>query len=277
MAERGAQFGTYRVKMAPRPNIKINVVLCRKTTNIKRLERQILAFFGMTPNVDIQFVVPEDCDVNCDVPIIYDPGLDLVNSRFDLSEQTLNTDYLFFWDAQTLPIDDNWLNCYLDEFRTDDDAITGGKIVYQETIASAGIAVLGDRKECFNVLYGRSSKPDHLGYFSRLILSQQVFAVVLNGMMVKTSVFRELGGFDDTFIRRDAALDFCIRVREAGYNVIWTPYAVLKTESDFGYGRYKIGRRLMEKHNDDVWRDPFYNQNIGEILIDLEVKKWMIF
>ncbi len=274
-AERGDQYGIYRVKMARQPNIKINIVLCRQMTNTTRLAKQILAFYGRTPDADIQFVVPRDYDVNCDAPILHDARLDLKNGLFDLSEQTLEADYLFFWDAQTLPVDEGWLDCYLDEFRTNDDAVTGGKIVYRDTIASAGISILEERKECFHVFFRHSAKPDNLGYYFRLILSQQVFAVALNGMMVKTSVFHELGGFDNTFNRRDAALDFCIQVREAGYNVIWTPYAVLNTESDFGYSRRKIGRRLLKKYDDNVWKDPFYNQNIGELLIDTEVKKWM--
>ena len=46
-------------------------------------------------------------------------------------------------------------------------------------------------------------------------------------MLVRTSVFDELGGFDTAFARDFNDIDFCLRAQAAGLRVAWTPYAHL--------------------------------------------------
>ncbi|MGH7544425.1 MAG: glycosyltransferase family 2 protein [Gemmatimonadota bacterium] len=78
-------------------------------------------------------------------------------------------------------------------------------------------------------------------------------------MMVRTDVFRELGGFDSTFDPFGPEdLDFSLRVREAGWRALYIPTAVAYHEvtHTFGagytedYARLKAGHwlRLMHRH-----------------------------
>jgi GT2 family glycosyltransferase len=52
-----------------------------------------------------------------------------------------------------------------------------------------------------------------------------VLAVERAGMLVRRSVFEELGGFDPALPSVDAALDFCVRVRLAGHRIVGVPRA----------------------------------------------------
>jgi GT2 family glycosyltransferase len=44
-------------------------------------------------------------------------------------------------------------------------------------------------------------------------------------MVVRKSVFEEVGGFDERLALTFHDIDFCLRIRRAGYRNVWTPYA----------------------------------------------------
>ena len=48
-------------------------------------------------------------------------------------------------------------------------------------------------------------------------------------LLVKTSVWDEVKGLDEAFAVAFNDVDFCLRVRDAGYRIAWTPYAQLTT------------------------------------------------
>ena len=59
------------------------------------------------------------------------------------------------------------------------------------------------------------------GYAKRLICSSNVSAVSSAVMMVKRSVFKEVGGFDERFVVSCHDVDFCLKVNKAGYRVVY--------------------------------------------------------
>ncbi|WIB76333.1 glycosyltransferase [Curtobacterium sp. MCPF17_002] len=74
-----------------------------------------------------------------------------------------------------------------------------------------------------------------------------VLAVAAGGMLVRRSVWDELGGFDPALPNVDAALDFCVRVRLAGHRVAVVPEARVTTAGpieEFGRKRVSEGRRV---------------------------------
>ena len=44
-------------------------------------------------------------------------------------------------------------------------------------------------------------------------------------LMIKKSTYQEVGGLDEELQVTFNDIDFCLRVREAGYRNVWTPYA----------------------------------------------------
>ncbi|AOX67838.1 hypothetical protein BJK06_14620 [Curtobacterium sp. BH-2-1-1] len=74
-----------------------------------------------------------------------------------------------------------------------------------------------------------------------------VMAVAAGGMLVRRSVWNELGGFDPALPNVDAALDFCVRVRLAGHRVAVVPEARVTSAGpieEFGRKRVSEGRRV---------------------------------
>ena len=67
-----------------------------------------------------------------------------------------------------------------------------------------------------------------LGYFGRAGLTHGLSAVTAACLVIKKSTYLEVGGLDETNLQvAFNDVDFCLRVREAGYQNVWTPFAEL--------------------------------------------------
>lgn len=107
----------------------------------------------------------------------------------------------------------------------------------------------------------------------RAALTQAVSAVTGACLVVRASVFHEVGGLDETLAVAFNDIDFCIRVREAGYRNIWTPFAELYHHESASRGyedtpekiaRFKREEALMKQRWGALLQnDPYYNVNLA--------------
>lgn len=66
------------------------------------------------------------------------------------------------------------------------------------------------------------------GYFCRAALTQEFTAVTAACLIIKKSIFEQVNGLDEEHLRiAFNDVDFCLRVHEAGYINVWTPFAEL--------------------------------------------------
>jgi GT2 family glycosyltransferase len=100
---------------------------------------------------------------------------------------------------------------------------------------------------------------------------------------MRKCVFEEVGGFDEenlTIAFND--VDLCLKVREAGYRNLWTPYAELYHYESLSRGyedtAEKIQRfqceinHMKEKWGSKLLQDPFYNPNLTLYREDFSLK-----
>ena len=113
----------------------------------------------------------------------------------------------------------------------------------------------------------------HAGYFGRAALQQELSAVTGACLMVRRKVFDEVGGLDEQIAVAFNDIDFCLRLRAAGYRNIWTPFAELIHHESASRGsednpeklaRFRREIRFMK----DRWGatldgDPHYNMNLA--------------
>lgn len=104
--------------------------------------------------------------------------------------------------------------------------VVGAKLLRADgTVRHAGY-ILGGK----NIAAHAYEQPPLLNgaYWSLLQVIQDRSAVSGDCLLVRREVFDEVGGFDEQNLP-DAYgdVDFCLRVRERGYRVLWTPYAEL--------------------------------------------------
>jgi GT2 family glycosyltransferase len=148
----------------------------------------------------------------------------------------------------------------------------GAKLLYpDDTVQHAGV-LLG--------LYGvaghvfRGIPRDAQGYFARALLPQNLSAVTGACMAVRKSIYQEVGGLDEQNLPvAFNDIDFCIRVREAGYRNVWTPYALLYHHESVSRGREDTPEKrqrfareceyMKRRWGRVLLEDPFYNPNLS--------------
>lgn len=109
---------------------------------------------------------------------------------------------------------------------------------------------------------------DGEGYAFRAQVIQDYTAVSGGCLLFRRDVFSAAGGFDETNLPdlfRD--VDLCLRIREKGYRVLWTPYAELqkgKTSSAPASSEVStLADYLKSRWADALTSDPYYNPNLS--------------
>jgi len=104
------------------------------------------------------------------------------------------------------------------------------------------------------------------GYAGSLVCAREVSAVTGACLMIRKELFEELGGFNSHFFTAYQDVDLCLRLRERGLRVIYTPQALLLHHESISRQSYydMIDRMLLLDLWEDVIErgDPYYNCNL---------------
>src|SRR4051812_7755734 len=104
------------------------------------------------------------------------------------------------------------------------------------------------------------------------ILSQNYSAVTAACMVLRKAVFDEVDGFDENLPNNFNDVDFCLRLRERGWQIVWTPYANLIHQESASRGRDSATRAellqdmayMQEKWGEQLQIDPFYSPKLSD-------------
>jgi GT2 family glycosyltransferase len=183
-----------------------------------------------------------------------------------------NGKQLIFLNNDIEIITPDWIEEMLMYCQRDDVGAVGSKLYFSNrSIQHAGVA-LGIEGTAKHILYG--SLFDSAGYMGKLQIVQNMSAVTGACMMVRRKVFEEVGLFAPEFHNSYNDVDLCIRIRKAGYLVVWTPYAeAYHYESKSrGYNTTDEKKRKLAQEMTlfkTKWKkelaagDPYYNRNFS--------------
>jgi GT2 family glycosyltransferase len=162
-------------------------------------------------------------------------------------------------------IDGGWLEEMVSHAVRPDVGAVGAKLYYADGRLQHGGVVLGPGGVAGHVFLGAG--PDEPGYFNRLNLTHNLSCVTAACLATRRKVYEEVGGFDERLAVEYNDVDFCIRVRQAGYKIIWTPYAELRHHERASRGdvrRLPAERAyIRERWGPVLDADPFYNPNLA--------------
>ena len=186
-------------------------------------------------------------------------------------------EYILLLNNDTSVIEPDSLRCMLAQCQRAEVGIVGAKLLYDDdTVQHAGV-IMGYQGVAGHAFTGIGD--DVYGYFARAVLSQELSAVTAACLLTKRSVFDEVGGLDESFEVAFNDIDYCMKVRAAGYKIIYDPHAKLhhyeyksRGAEDTGKKQERFGGEIM--HFIDKWRaaliagDMYYNPNlelVGEL------------
>lgn len=163
----------------------------------------------------------------------------------------------------------------------EDVGIVGARLLYEDdTIQHAGV-IVGIGGIAGHAFKYKKSENDT--YFNKAMVAQDYSAVTAAVMLVRKDVFESVNGLDESFVVALNDVDFCLRVRETGKLVVYTPYACFHhyesksrgledTEEKQARFRSEIAR-FVDRYDAFLKQgDPFYNPNLTLISEDFALR-----
>lgn len=164
----------------------------------------------------------------------------------------------------------DWLAQMVWQARAPDVAGVGAMLYYPDDTVQHGGVMLGVGGVAGH-MHHRIARGDP-GYLQRAFHPQELSAVTGACMLVRRSAFDAVSGFDEALPVAFNDIDFCIRLRLAGWRIVWTPDAELyhhesvsrgKEDTPEKHQRFLAEVARMAKRWDGVLQtDPAYNPNL---------------
>ena len=191
-------------------------------------------------------------------------------------------EHVLLLNNDTEVINSDWIECLLEHSQRPEIGAVGAKLYYKDDrIQHAGI-IIGIQGIARHSHKGLSR--DDSGYISRVVMIQNISAVTGACLMIKRDLYEKMGGLDEKNLKiAFNDVDFCLRLREAGYLNVFTPYAELYHYESVSRGlddsprKIEMGLRefdYIKKRHKKIWEqgDPYYNPNLSLEFEDFRVK-----
>lgn len=177
----------------------------------------------------------------------------------NVAAREVDGELLLLLNNDTEVIAPEWIEAMIEHAQRSEVAAVGGRLMYPDgRVQHEGIIV--------GFAGGSAGNVDFGGFQAFGETIRNCSAVTGACMMVRTEVYWELSGFEERLGVAFNDVDFCLRAREKGYEIVYTPYAHLyhhesatrgrlHPESDEQFFRSRWG-------NPGEYRDPYYNPNL---------------
>jgi GT2 family glycosyltransferase len=164
----------------------------------------------------------------------------------------------------------------------EDVGAVGAMLYYpDDTVQHAGVILgIGGVAGHAHKYFPRNS----YGYMSRMTIAQNYSCVTAACVMISRNVWDAVGGLDEQFKVAFNDVDLCMRIRQAGYLVVWTPYAELYhyesksrgTEDTLEKQKRFQGEvlRFQDRWGEELRQgDPYYNPNLSLTREDFSLRE----
>lgn len=268
--------GRYQIRYN-HPSRPIVSVVLAAGNNLTALQRCVEGLLSNThyQNFEILFIQQPDSGSEVKewldgLAAMQEPKLRVFASRYKtLAEQRNQVqehaigDYLLFLSPDTAIVAQHWLDELLNHAQRGEVGIVGAKLLTPEgNIAHAG-HILGLEGPVGTPFVGEPL--DAPGYMQRLQVDQNLSSVSGDCLMVLRELFVQLGGFANSELANEyLSTDLCLRAREAGFLIVWTPHAQLMLDREQTSAPTAEQQDVMyEKWLPQLARDPAYNPNFS--------------
>ncbi|MDL2215512.1 glycosyltransferase family 2 protein [Ruminococcaceae bacterium OttesenSCG-928-N02] len=275
--------GTYRVQYDT-PGDELVSILIPNKDHVEDLQRAISSIYEKTVYENFEVIIIENNSQDEATFAYYEtlketyPRLQVLYYEGPFNYAAINNfgrraaagEYILLLNNDVQVITPQWLGDMLGYCRQAGVGIVGAKLLYpDETVQHAGVIVGLGGYAGHSHKYASDGKS---GYMFRLAIAGNLSAVTGACMLVRASVYDEVQGLDETFAVAYNDVDFCLRVRQRGYLVVYDPFAKLyhfesksRGTDDKGPAKERFmaeQAKLRARYGDALVKDPYYNPHL---------------
>lgn len=280
-------LGFYRVKYQQEGNPLVSILIPNKDQK-DTLDQCLKSIEEHTDYENYEIIIIENNSTEKETFEYYkqikNPKIRVIEWKDEFNYSAINNfgvrhakgEYLLFLNNDIEVIHNDWLGEMLSNCQREEVGAVGAKLYYPDnTVQHAGV-IVGIGGVAGSVFVGL--KRGYTGYMHRASIQQDLSAVTAACMMVKKSVFEEVGGFEEKLKVAFNDIDFCLKIREKGHLIVYDPYVELYHYESKTRGaedttekirRFQSEIEYMRSHWSSILKngDPAYNPN-------LSLKKW---
>lgn len=286
---------TYRIRYDIEGNPLVSIIIANKD-EIKTLDTCLQSIIKRSTYTNYEIVIVEN---NSTSPLTFEyyeqlqqefPQVRVITWRDKFNYSAINNfgfkeakgEYVILLNNDVEILTPSWIEEMLMFSQRKDVGAVGAMLYYpDDTIQHAGVIIgIGGVAGHSHKHYERNT----YGYMSRATIAQNLSAVTFACVMMRSEVFKEVDGLDETFEVAFNDVDMCMRIRKAGYLIIFTPYAELYHYESKSRGMEDTPEK-MKRFEGEVNRfrgrwmaeleagDPYYNPNLTLEREDFTLKR----
>ena len=286
-------YGLYRVKYPVQGEPLVSIIIPNKDAK-EDLEKCIQSILEKSSYTNYEILIVENNSTGEEIFSYYkelseNSRIRLLRWKREFNYSAINNygakkakgDYLLFLNNDTEVISPDWIEEMLGFCQRPDTGIVGARLYFgNNTVQHAGtvIGIGGIAGHMFTDMPRERS-----GYMHKAAIIQDLSAVTAACMMVKRQVFDEVQGFEEQLSVAFNDVDFCLRVREKQYLVVYDPYVELYHYESKSRGaedskekvrRFQSEIEFMRCRWETLLKkgDPYYNKNLSLVKWNYSLK-----
>ncbi len=266
---------------------KVSIIIPTKDRP-ELIRRCLDSLLQLTDYPDFEVIVVDNQTTDAEALAYYrsasrDPRVRLIEYPHPFNYSAINNfaarqaggEYLLLLNNDTAVLDRNWLRTMMRHALRPDVGIVGPLLVFEDGLVQHAGIVLGLGYQPAEHIF-ISLSPDEPGYFGRLQLTQNYSAVTGACLLIRKSVYDEVGGLNETDLAVSFNdVDLCLKAGKQGYRVVWTPETrllhtasqsldtVLDQEKSEKSRRFKLEQAYMyDTWMPEIVREPAFNRQL---------------
>jgi GT2 family glycosyltransferase/glycosyltransferase involved in cell wall biosynthesis len=293
-ADEGKLPGTFRLRRPIRGTPPVSLLILTNNTEadiegrgrIRMVDNLVRSIKQRTAYPNYKVIVIDQGQTVDDQRALYaELGVELVTyenpyERFNYADKAnfsvkaARTDHIVLLNDDMEVINDEWLSSLLEFSQDPEIGVVGGKLYHSDgSIQHAG-TVIGVNNGSTHIYH--SYPGDTIGYNGFTHIVRNYSAMTAAAIATRKSVVAQVGGFDRSFPVDYNDVDFCLKVVEAGYRIVYTPFSEMyhfESKSMVRSAAAEEERKaFLERWKKYADRDPHYNVNLTRNSMDFALR-----
>jgi GT2 family glycosyltransferase len=265
---------TFRIERELKVAEKISIIIPAVSADAP-VSRQLETIRAKTSYQDYQIVFvqneTDDDEFPPDVRRLQCRGASTTAALNNFAARQTDSPWFLFLSDDVEPLDENWLTAMAEHIQRREVGAVGARLLNIDgTVQHAGL-VLGVNGVVDEACRGFAA--ENAGPNRQAQLTRNCSAVSGACLLTRRNVFERCGGFDeDPRLAAFADVDLCLKIRRAGYLIVYTPFATLRRHNTGERHSDPAADELMrQRWGDALERDPYYNPNLSRARADFSL------
>lgn len=288
--------GCFRIKYSLKKEPKVSIIIPNKD-HVEDLDRCLMSIIKKQKYTNYEVLIVENNSENDETFAYYDkiknkyPVVKILYWDKEFNYSAINNfavdnaegECILLLNNDTQMQHENNIQELVSNVMRPEVGIVGARLFYEDgTIQHAGV-IMGYGGLADHAFCGRAG--DDSGYGNRIITTSNLSAVTAACLMVRKEIYLQVGGLEERLKIAFNDVDFCLKVRDAGYLVVYNPYVRLFHYESKSRGIEDTSEKVKRFEGEvafakEKWKgliekgDPYYNVNLTLGRKDFSIKNW---